>query len=60
MIIEITLISFLLGTSMEETVFENAKGLLENARELADKKENNFHFKNKNFEEKSIIYVNKN
>ena len=47
MIVEITLISFFLGTSMENAVFKNAKSLMESARRLVVKKDNRFYFKTK-------------
>ena len=47
MIVEITLISFFLGTSMENAVFQNAKSLMESARRLVVKKDNRFYFKTK-------------
>lgn len=48
MIVEITLLSFFLGSSMEDAMFLKEKKLIETARLIVIKKNNEFFFKNKN------------
>ena len=57
MIVEITLLSFFLGTSMEDAMFLKAKNLIETAKLIVIKKTNEFYFKNKNLktEKKSSL-----
>ena len=58
MIVEITLISFFLGTSMEKSVFDNALNLINTTSLIVVKKNNQFYFKSKKDNSKisSIFY----
>lgn len=44
MIVEISLLSFFLGTSMEDAMFLKAKNLIETAKLIVIKKNNEFYF----------------
>jgi hypothetical protein len=51
MIVEITLLSFFLGSSMEDAMFQKEKNLIETAKLIVIKKNNEFFFKNKNLKQ---------
>lgn len=50
MIVEIALLSFFLGTSMEDAMFLKAKSLIETAKLIVIKKNNEFYFTNKHLQ----------